>query len=86
MHRTNTGDYPTQTSEKTMNIRNTIAALALGMASSMAMAATPAKPVTPGTASISAPTKAKHVANKTKECKSGETLAKGKCEKTKSHT
>lgn len=70
-----------------MNIRNTLAALALGLASTVAMAATtPAAPATPATAATpAAPTKAKAkakpVAHKAASCKQGETLNKGKCEK-----
>lgn len=73
-----------------MNIRTTLAALTLGLASSLAMAATtPATPAAPSkaiSATAAAPTKFKALANKTKECKPGATLVKGKCEKAKAHT
>jgi hypothetical protein len=69
-----------------MNIRNTLAALALGLASTVAMAATPATPATPATAATpAAPAKAKAkvkpVAHKAASCKKDESLVKGKCEK-----
>lgn len=76
-----------------MNIRNTLAVLALGLASSMAMAATtPATPATPATKATPATPakpathKAKALAHKLKDCKHGETLVKGKCETGKAHS
>jgi hypothetical protein len=74
------------TQENTMNIRNTLAALALGLASTVAMAATnPAAPAAAPAAAAAAPAKAKAkakpVAHKAAACKQGETLNKGKCEK-----
>ena len=74
-----------------MNIRNSLIALALGLASTVAMAATtPATPASP--AAAASPTaaaatakvkkaKAKTVAHKAATCKQGEALVKGKCEK-----
>jgi len=59
-----------------MNIRSSLAVLALGLASTMAFAAAPA--TTPSTAK---PATAKHHA--AVKCKAGETLVKGKCEASK---
>ena len=62
-----------------MNIRTSLAVLALGMASTMAFAATPAAtPTTTKPAAVK-----HHVAVK---CKAGETLVKGKCEASKPET
>jgi len=69
-----------------MNIRTTLATLVLGLASTVAMAQTaPAAPATPAAAAkpaAAAPAK-KAAASTTKQCKTGYTLVKGKCEKAK---
>lgn len=67
-----------------MNIRNSLVALALGLASSMAMAGTtPATPANPAAKSSAASpakaSKARAVAHKAASCKQGETAVKGKC-------
>jgi hypothetical protein len=86
-HRWDTGGFRTDTTqENIMNIRNTLAALALGLASTVAMAATtPAAPATPASPAAAAPAKAKAkakpVAHKAVTCKQDESLVKGKCEK-----
>jgi len=74
-----------------MNIRTSLAALTLALASTMAMAATtPAVPATPATkataATAAAPGKSKALASRAHECKKGSALVKGKCAKTKAHT
>ena len=64
-----------------MNIRNTLVALALGLASSMAMAGTsPTTPPAKSTAATPAKaSKARAVAHKVARCKQGEALVKEKC-------
>ena len=72
-----------------MNIRNTLVALALGLASSMAMAGTtlvtPANPASKSTAATPAKaSRTRAIAHKAASCKQGEALVKGKCA-TKGH-
>lgn len=60
-----------------MNIRSSLAVLALGLASTVAFAATPAATPAP----TNKPATVKHHA--AAKCKAGETLVKGKCEAAK---
>ncbi|MEO8001165.1 MAG: hypothetical protein ABI644_04770 [Arenimonas sp.] len=60
-----------------MNIRSSLAVLALGLASTVAFAATPAATTT----AAAKPATVKHHA--AMKCKAGETLVKGKCEAAK---
>ena len=59
-----------------MNIRTSLAVLALGLASTAAFAATPA-----ATLATTKPAAVKH--HTAVKCKAGETLVKGKCEAAK---
>jgi len=63
-----------------MNIRSSLAVLALGLASTMAFAAAPAASTTTTTPAAK-PAVVKH--HHAVKCKAGESLVKGKCEANK---
>ena len=64
-----------------MNIRSSLAVLALSLASTMAFAAAPAAPAAAASTAPAKPAVVKH--HTAMKCKAGDTLVKGKCEAPK---